>query len=155
MTTSANRQINTYFMFPDLSQFITSDFYNNNTHLITVYPPVKQIFNAVPPYKPYRIVVRSMGENYHTVFTIDANASTYDDICDELTDIGGVNQVSWGMEKSANATKNDVLQAKGNEETLKNYELTHPQQSSNTSESGWDGFTSGFNSVLDLAKDFF
>ena len=146
-----SRNINTYMLFADLTSFITSDFYRNNISSIMIYPPVKDVFNAVPPYKPYRIVVRSMGDSYHTVYTIDANKSNFNDVCGQLEDLGAVNQITWGKEKSAAANANDISQAKSTADTLRNYQIAHPPPSDDGM-SGWDAFKEGFGAVVDVAK---
>ena len=94
---------NLYIMFSDLSDFIQSDFYEENNDIITKYQPVNKIFNAIPAYKPYRIVVRSMGDTYHVVYTIDADEDNFKMFVNTLINMGGVRQSDFGKAKSSQA----------------------------------------------------
>jgi hypothetical protein len=99
-----------------------------------------------------------MGETYHTVYSIDANADTFDDICQELEDIGGVNQNDWGTEKHNQAMQNMDKRIAENKTTYNNgYSagVNYRPPASDNSMSAWDGFKEGFTSVIDFAKFFF
>ena len=91
---------NTVYVFADLSDFVSSDFFSNNQHIITKYPPSpKNLYIlAVPPYKLNRIWVISVSSRealgYHTCYTVDAKDDTFKPICKELDDIGGHNQTA-------------------------------------------------------------
>lgn len=150
------RLINTYYMFPDLTEFITSDFYANTINQITKYPPVKKVFNATPPYKQYRIVVRSMGETYHTVYAIDCkDEDDYEDACHELETLGAVNQNVYGTQKHDEAMQNMDKRIKDNQTTYNYGYNAGVENRPSESESAWDGFKEGFSSVVGLAKDLF
>jgi hypothetical protein len=153
---------NVYYLMPDMSIFTSSDLYKKNKKVITKYLPEKKVFNAVPAYKPYRIVVIALSSlqatGYHTIYTIDATTDTIDDISNGLESLGGINQEDYGMQKTdeakaqaiqRGAEDEDVAEAGYSRGYSSGYEKK--QQEEADANSGWRGFVSGFTAPIQLA----
>jgi len=153
---------NVYYLMPDMSIFTSSDLYKKNKKVITKYLPEKKVFNVVPAYKPYRIVVIALSSlqatGYHTIYTIDATGDTIDDISNGLESLGGINQEDYGMQKTdeakaqaiqRGAEDEDVAEAGYSRGYSSGYEKK--QQEEADANSGWRGFVSGFTAPIQLA----
>lgn len=150
---------NTYLFFEDFSDFITSDFYKQNKDIITKYPPEKKYFNATPQYKQYRIVLKSTGywniQGNHTTYTIDANASNYNNILDELENLGAITSDDYyterrrqqGQEQEQLTTALDTGY-KGGYDTGYNVGVA---AATPKKMSAWEGFKSGFMAPVNFA----
>jgi hypothetical protein len=144
---------------PDMSVFLSSAIYKNDSDIITKIPPVKAEFTPIVPFKKYRIVVAALSSRqamgYHTVYAIDADRYNYDDICEELKDLGGIDADGYGQYLSAS---NKATQLQRNmedtevatEAEARGYSKGLQKAQDDEDNSAWSGFVKGFTTPVSL-----
>jgi len=158
---------NTYFLMPDMSVFVSSDLFKENQDIIKKYLPVKMYFNAVPDFKRYRIVVIALSsmqaKGFHTIYTIDADRYTYNDITQELEDLGGINQEEYGQEKTEQAKSNAITRNIEDEDVASSaysrgyssgYQKQEEEQQEEEDDSPLSGILTGLSMPVNLVKSF-
>jgi hypothetical protein len=144
---------NKYFLIPDMSVFLSSPIYKNDSDIITKIPPVKADFTPVVPYKKYRIVVAALSSRqangYHTVYTIDSDRYTYDDICQELKDLGAIDADDYGQYLAANNRATQLQRLAEDTEVAteaeaRGYSKGRQEAQDDEDNSAWGGFKKGF-----------
>jgi len=160
---------NTDVFFSDYSDFVLSDFYKNNKSIITKYPPQKKVFEYVPPYKAYRIVIRPTSQNVmgnKIVYTVDSDKFTYDDDLQELYKLGGIASDDYFASRQSQ-TKQELTERKKISDTSlvsgykKGYSRGYQQKEQEQEEekekednSPFNAFVKGFTAPISLVKEF-
>ena len=154
---------NVVYKFPDLSEFVSSDFFENNQHIITKYLPSKLIYLTVPAYKEFRIWVISISADdalgYHTSYTVDCTKDNFNDICKELDDIGGHNQLVYLPYYDAQKKADSIARNNQSDEVYKNgitkgYNEGYNEGYTNQPQednSAWGSFKNGLMLPINLA----
>lgn len=167
---------NIVYKFPDLSDFVESNFFKTNQKIITKYLPHNLYYLATPPYKPFRIWVISTSANniigYHTAFTIDCTKDNIDDIEKQLEAIGGNNQTVYApyiqAQNKADSTALYNISQEGietgkqegyNQRAEEDAEAAEKEKEAaaaaatadDDDNSGWSGFKKGFSIPVQAA----
>ena len=95
---------------------------------------------------------------YHTIYTVDANKNTYEDICQELEDIGGINQQDYGKNKQQQSAKDAIARVNEDQEVHntgynEGYNNGYEQQQNDSENTPWNAFKSGLELPISLVSN--